>query len=141
MDRRISKIKKKKNHEISLKNGLLLSILISCSLKERKKLQFLSKILQEEIEDNNLKFLVEIISHLNSIEDNKEINKNNMVKASGGKFFVILNVLEGKDFQLKEAIEKILDNIEYYTLDIGSKNLLHSREDYLKSEVFSLNEK
>ena len=30
--------------------------------------------------------------------------------------------LEGKDFQLKEAIEKILDNIEYYTLDIGSKN-------------------
>ena len=45
--------------------------------------------------------------------------------------------LEGKDFQLKEAIEKILDNIEYYTLDIGSKNLLHSREDYLKSEVFS----
>ena len=38
MDRRISKIKKKKNHEISLKNGLLLSILISCSLKERKKI-------------------------------------------------------------------------------------------------------
>lgn len=141
MNRRILKIKKKKNYEISLKNGLLLSILISCPLKERKKLQFLSKILQEEIEDNNLKFLVEIISHLNSIEDDKEINKNNMIKASGGKFFVILNVLEGKDFQIKEAIEKILGNIEYHTLDIGSKNLLHSRENYLKSEVFRLNEK
>ena len=111
--RRKNILDRKEINMLSSTEGILLSILIPTLFTRKKVFSELTDKLMKQIEENNLKDVVEIISHYDSKTIDMVNKRNNMLRTASGKFIAYLDDDDDvADTYMIDIITSIKDNLD-----------------------------